>query len=352
MGICVLRLHIVIVLTLRCHHHWLHSLQILRMNVMLNTTRISRLDYCFKIVLEQPRIGDLKVCNKQNLIYLLLMLVVSFGLFSGEEAPIVAGQQIGLSGYEIHATPKMIAGVKDNASGLTYNSNTNTLFAVVNNPETLLELTKDGELIRRIDLIGFEDTEGVMHLGGERYAVVEERKRTLVMFDINSQTKVVNRAGLKSLQLAITSAKNKGFEGLSYNQDSGDLFIINEKTPRQLIKLSGFVESSDIAISTPFSLEKTSFGGDDYSGVHYDDQTGHLILLSDESRQMVEVNKEGIEISRLDLSRGSAGLHDDVPQAEGITMDKDGDIYVISEPNLFYRLKSKNRLLKVASKND
>lgn len=152
-------------------------------------------------------------------------------------------------------------------------------------------------------------------------------------------------------KLAITSGKNKGFEGLSYNQESGDLFIINEKMPRQLIKLSGFVESSDISISTPFSLEENSFDGDDYSGVHYDDQTGHLLLLSDESHQIVEVNKNGVEISRLDLSRGSAGLNDDVPQAEGITMDKDGDIYVISEPNLFYRLKSKERLIKVASRN-
>ena len=316
---------------------------------MLNTTRISRLDYCLKTVLEPYRIGLLRACNKRYMVYFLLTLFLSLGLFSGEEEPLTVGHQIGLSAYELYATPKLIDGIEDNASGLTYNSNTNTLFAVVNNPEMLLELTKDGDLIRRIDLTGFEDTEGVMYLGGERYAVVEERKRTLVMFDINAQTRAVNREGLKSFQLAITSGKNKGFEGLSYNQESGDLFIINEKTPRQLIKLSGFVESSDIAISTPFSLEENPFGGDDYSGVHYDGQTGHLILLSDESHQIVEVNKEGVEVSRLDLNSGSAGLNDDVPQAEGITMDKDGDIYVISEPNLFYRLKSKKQLIKVAS---
>ena len=85
--------------------------------------------------------------------------------------------------------------------------------------------------------------------------------------------------------------------------------------------------------------------------MHYDGQTGHLILLSDESHQIIEVNKEGVEISRLDLSRGNAGLNDDVPQAEGITMDQDGDIYVISEPNRFSRLKRKNRLVELTSKN-
>lgn len=319
---------------------------------MLNTTRISRLDYRLKTVFEQFRIGPLRAYNKQHVVYLLLTLFVSLGLLTGKEKPLVVGHQIGLNAYELSATPKVIAGIEDNASGLTYNSNTNTLFAIVNNPETLLEMTKDGDLIRRIDLTGFEDTEGVMYLGGEQYAVVEERKRTLVIFEINAQTKAVDRTGLKSFQIAITSGKNKGFEGLSYNQENGDLFIINEKTPRQLIKLSGFVESSDISISTPFSLEENPFGGDDYSGVHYDGQTGHLILLSDESHQIVEVNKEGVEISRLDLSKGNAGLNDDVPQAEGITMDKDGDIYVISEPNIFYRLKSKKSLIKLASRNN
>ncbi|MBV1950792.1 MAG: SdiA-regulated domain-containing protein [Cycloclasticus sp.] len=318
---------------------------------MLNATRIPRLDYRLKTVFEQSLAGPLRACNKQHVVYLLLTLSVSLGLLTGKEKPLVAGHQIGLNAYELSATPKLIAGIEDNASGLTYNSNTNTLFAVVNNPETLLELTKDGDLIRRIDLTGFEDTEGVMYLGDERYAVVEERKRTLVIFEINAQTKAVDRTGLKSFQIAITSGKNKGFEGLSYNQENGDLFIINEKKPRQLIKLSGFVESSDISISTPFSLEENPFGGDDYSGVHYDGQTGHLILLSDESHQIIEVNKEGVEISRLDLSKGNAGLNDDVPQAEGITMDKDGDIYVISEPNIFYRLKSKKRLVELASKN-
>lgn len=319
---------------------------------MLNATRIPRLDYRLKTVFEQSLAGPLRACNKQHVVYLLLTLSVSLGLLTGKEKPLLVGHQIGLNAYELSATPKLIAGIEDNASGLTFNSNTNTLFAVVNNPETLLELTKDGDLIRRIDLIGFEDTEGVMYLGDERYAVVEERKRTLVIFEINAQTKAVDRTGLKSFQLAITSGKNKGFEGLSYNQENGDLFIINEKKPRQLIKLSGFVESSDISISTPFSLEENPFGGDDYSGVHYDGQTGHLILLSDESHQIVEVNKEGVEISRLDLSKGNAGLNGDVPQAEGITMDKDGDIYVISEPNIFYRLKSKKHLIKLASSNN
>ncbi len=34
---------------------------------------------------------------------------------------------------------------------------------------------------------------------------------------------------------------------------------------------------------------------------------------------------------------GNHGLTDDVPQAEGLAMDDRGSLYVVSEPNLFYR---------------
>ena len=39
----------------------------------------------------------------------------------------------------------------------------------------------------------------------------------------------------------------------------------------------------------------------------------------------------------MELKAGSAGLDADVAQPEGITVDKDGYLYIVSEPNLFYR---------------
>ena len=74
----------------------------------------------------------------------------------------------------------------------------------------------------------------------------------------------------------------------------------------------------------------------DVSDIFYDDRTGHLLVLSDESKSVVECTVEGKEISRLSLKAGSAGLKDTIGQPEGITMDDEGNLFICSEPNVLY----------------
>ncbi|MOA64726.1 hypothetical protein D3C78_1908710 [compost metagenome] len=46
---------------------------------------------------------------------------------------------------------------------------------------------------------------------------------------------------------------------------------------------------------------------------------------------------EGKVVSFRSLAGGFAGLQKGIPQAEGVTIDDEGHLYLISEPNLFYR---------------
>ena len=79
----------------------------------------------------------------------------------------------------------------------------------------------------------------------------------------------------------------------------------------------------------------------DLSSLQYDARTGHLLALSDDSRLLVEMDTQGEPVSSLSLVGGQQGLKESVPQAEGIAMDEQGVIYLISEPNLFYTFEKK-----------
>jgi uncharacterized protein YjiK len=77
----------------------------------------------------------------------------------------------------------------------------------------------------------------------------------------------------------------------------------------------------------------------DLSSLQYDERSGHLLALSDESRLILELDVDGRPLSTMSISGGRQGLKKTVPQAEGIAMDDDGTLYLVSEPNLFYVFK-------------
>ena len=82
---------------------------------------------------------------------------------------------------------------------------------------------------------------------------------------------------------------------------------------------------------------KNNLFATDLSSATFDQSSGHLILLSEESKLLIEMTVEGKIISFRSLVRGFAGLQKSIPQAEGVSIDTAGDLYVVSEPNLFYR---------------
>ncbi|HHJ4328591.1 TPA: SdiA-regulated domain-containing protein, partial [Klebsiella pneumoniae] len=74
----------------------------------------------------------------------------------------------------------------------------------------------------------------------------------------------------------------------------------------------------------------------DLSSLDYHRPSGHLLVLSDESRLVLELDVQGRPLSALSLLRGQHGLRRSVPQAEGLASDGQGRLYLVSEPNLFY----------------
>ena len=90
--------------------------------------------------------------------------------------------------------------------------------------------------------------------------------------------------------------------------------------------------------SRPRIRGRDSVFATDLSAAHFDEQTGHLVLLSDESKRVMELDgNSGKLIGYRTLDSDFAGLGKAVPHGEGMTFDDRGNLYIVSEPNLFYR---------------
>ena len=250
---------------------------------------------------------------------------------------------INLGEYRAVLQGKVIEGLEDDVSALTYDPLRKSLFTVTNKKAELVELSLDGRLLRRIALVGFGDAEAVEFIGENTYVITDERQQRLIKVRIDDSTQVLDAKDAEQLTLGINRSGNKGFEGLAYDSVGKRLFVAKERDPMLIYEVRGFPQAN---AQQPYATHVvTNPRRDarlfvrDLSSLQFDERTGHLLALSDESRLLLELDLEGRPISVLSLKKGRHGLKKSVPQAEGVAMDEDGTVYVVSEPNLFYVFK-------------
>lgn len=75
----------------------------------------------------------------------------------------------------------------------------------------------------------------------------------------------------------------------------------------------------------------------DLSSLTYHEATDHMFLLSDESKMLLEFDATKRAVDFLVLRAGWHGLRKTVPQAEGVAIGNDREVFILSEPNLFYK---------------
>ncbi|WP_043238907.1 SdiA-regulated domain-containing protein [Stutzerimonas azotifigens] len=251
---------------------------------------------------------------------------------------------LGLDAFRADLQARPVAGVDDNLSGLAWDADRRQLWAVVNNPEALVALDENGGTIARYPLEGFTDVEGIAYLGDDLLLLAEEREQRLVALPVPTREGPLRRGAGQTLSLSLGEAGNAGFEGLGYDLRGDRLFVVKEHSPRKLYEIRGLKglltgQGGDLAILDRSAWLEDKGMATDLSSVHYDDRSGHLLLLSDEARMLLELDGEGRLVNYRSLWAGFAGLSDSVPQGEGLTLDDQGRMYLVSEPNLFYRFE-------------
>lgn len=244
----------------------------------------------------------------------LLLLMLSLVLLMGEKEPL----------REVFP-PKALQAIPKNLSGLTWNSETGTLFAVTNGPECVYELSLEGDVLRSIRLHGFKDTEGITHVEGTLFAVVEERKGLLSLFDIPADATEIEHGSVTLLDLGKAPKKNKGFETVSYDPATRTLYTMREGKPfvRLAIPLDERFRPGEIRASPLPGLRVRDVA----SIVADTDDT--FWVLSEESSRIVRLDRDGRELRSFGLPIDTKTF-----QPEGITLGPAGRIVLVGEPNI------------------
>ena len=248
-------------------------------------------------------------------------------------------ESVWLPNYTAVIDAKVLPGMeKDEASDLAYNPLSKTLFSVMGKNPFLVELTLDGEVLRKIPLVGWSNPEGLTVMENGLLAIVDEREHMLSIINIDADTKTLNIADFPKYDLGPSKNQNKAFEAIAWDPRCQQL-LLGEERPPQL-----FVWKSDGSQKLTGSKQKVPSDELDMrnlSALSIDPRTGHTLVLSADSHMLLELDELGEQVSFITLLGGFNGLKNTIPRAEGVAIDENGTLYMVSEPNLFYRFEKK-----------
>ncbi len=256
----------------------------------------------------------------------------------GAVAPVVAHAApavVDLGQYTLVGTYLLPSVEAEEASAITYNWDTDTLFVLGDEGDVLVEVSKTGAKLSAMTLTGFADTEGLTYVGNGQFVLTEERLRDAYRLSYTAGG-TVDRATLPSKDLGSTIG-NTGIEGISYDSRDGSFVTVKEVSSQE-VNLNQ-IDFDSPAAATVSALFSPNLGVTDLSDVQVlgtvpalatGVDADNLLIFSQESRRLLEASRSGLVLSSFDFG----ALADD---AEGVTMDFDGNIYVVAEtgPTMF-----------------
>ncbi|MEG2914571.1 MAG: SdiA-regulated domain-containing protein [Pseudomonas sp.] len=246
-------------------------------------------------------------------------------------------ESIWLPDYRVVIDAKSLPGMeKDEASDLAYNPQTKTLFSVMGKNPFLVELSLQGEVLRKMPLVGWSNPEGLSAMENGLMAIVDERQHMLSIVKVDADTRELNIANFPKYDLGPSKDQNKAFEAITWDPRNQQLLLGEERPPAL------FTWQSDGGQTLKGDKQKLSSDELDIrnlSALATDPRTGHLLVLSADSHLLLELDEKGEQVSFMTLLGGFNGLKNTIPRAEGVTMDEAGTLYMVSEPNLFYRFE-------------
>ena len=246
-------------------------------------------------------------------------------------------ESIWLPDYRVVIDAKPLTGMdKDEASDLSYNPQTKTLFSVMGKNPFLAELTLQGDVLRKMPLVGWSNPEGLTVMENGLMAIVDERQHLLSIVKVDADTRELNIADFPKYDLGPSKDQNKAFEAITWDSRTQQLLLGEERPPALFTWKS---DGSQTLKGDKQKLASDELDIRNLSALAIDPRTGHKLVLSADSHLLLELDEKGEQVSFMTLLGGFNGLKSTIPRAEGVTMDEAGTLYMVSEPNLFYRFE-------------
>lgn len=272
-------------------------------------------------------------------------LVLSATAFCSLAAGLPAVASIQLDQYVLRGNHALdtLGGVGLEASAVTYARDHGTLFFVGDEGLGVVEISRTGTTLGSMsfDWTGTgstnQDSEGLAYMGDGQLVVVDERPQIAYQFNFSDGGSVALNSQPKAAITGSTdSVGNVGTEGIAYDARTATWFSVKQDNPVQLRGggLNFTVGFGSSSMTTLFSGASTLFGLNSFSDVATlsgvdaiagQPASDNLLILSLDSRRLIEIDRVGNTLSSLDL----AGL---TTQAiEGVTIDERGKIYLVAE---------------------
>lgn len=263
---------------------------------------------------------------------------------------------VNVSEYEEAGPASSLPAPGDDASGVTWNYDTDRVWIVQNGAARFFEYAADdfSSPIRSISLGGINgnDTEGLTYLGGGEVAVAFEGGYGVYIADVPNGDENVSVGVKQTLTLAAPPpVGNNGLEGITYDPAAQVFYAVGEgqdpSAPRRFFRFARpSVTDQDLdwndaalTVEEPFIADDVLPGSGaslDLAGIAFDARDGNVLIISHTGTRVIQLDPsgDGAILSELVLSPN---------QWEGVSLvGPNHDLVLVAESNEVQRFTLPN----------
>ena len=230
-------------------------------------------------------------------------------------------------------------------SGLALSHGQNALWTISDDTKKIFKLSLDGDLKKDDSFeIPDKELEGVtLDPTGEFLLAVKEESNEIIKIKVDTQEvadrqRLAEMASYDSIAHYFTGSRvNKGLEGITWNKETGTIFVIKEGDPGLLIEVSSDLQKirSHQVLNEDNGFRDPEVGAEDldFSDICYDQSRNRFWIISDKAKRLFLYDWKGNKVVQSStLGYGKNGEYREIEKAEGVAIDPDTNrLYVVSD---------------------